>query len=534
MYIRCTRKRPHVEARGLAGLIQRQINSLRKEGERLMKKSKLLKLKEFRYLDTQGFWVIIQDNPMVLCPNCGMLNHYNESFRKCTYCGHTSTSIYTAMVDIYSPLENIMLSNVEVALFKNKMVITNRYIAPVFKQEIDWNPVSMKYVFNLRTGQSYKTATRNISGIIVDSCFTNITYTAESSDFIPYYGSVPNEVLAYALSLLRPYCDVKIRKMRQLCLAVRFPQLTNKQISTMHTNEVVAGESVYKQVLRTVKHDDDSYTFVRKVCKNLGIADSKANRKMLLESSSINWLYGLQQLGITIDIKRVIVKSVSQIEDRIARALFNAVFSTNGIIFLKELVTVKNQVWVAKIFSELVEESITEIEETMRLIRESAEIWVELKEKQLANTEFLNGTLEDIHSMLSVRHTVLHNTPHPLDYPTYVSSMQCKIDEFTFLLATDTNEMIIVGKILDICVDRPVYTNKAIRKDCFIMFVYNGHKVKACLEISPELSLVQAKGRSNSMLHGKIALAVKQWVEKFAIDSSNCNDYTQLLKNLLQ
>ena len=96
-------------------------------------------------------------------------------------------------------------------------------------------------------------------------------------------------------------------------------------------------------------------------------------------------------------------------------------------------------------------------------------------------------------------------------------------DTFTFQLVKDTNEMIVIGQELGICVGT-AYRSSAINKYCVIAGIQNKGKYVGCIELDNSCKTVrQVKGYHNCYLHGNTAKAMKNWVEshKLLIDTGD-------------
>lgn len=100
-------------------------------------------------------------------------------------------------------------------------------------------------------------------------------------------------------------------------------------------------------------------------------------------------------------------------------------------------------------------------------------------------------------------------------------------DAFTFQLVKDTNEMIIIGQELGICVGT-AYRSSAINKSCVIAGIQNEGKYVGCIELDSSCKTIcQVKGYHNCYLHGNAAKVMKNWVESHKL-SINTSDYEKM------
>ena len=138
-----------------------------------------------------------------------------------------------------------------------------------------------------------------------------------------------------------------------------------------------------------------------------------------------------------------------------------------------------------------------------------------------------HGTFIDIHDDLSKLVTKIEYENQEIHYDEKDYKLIEQIDDYSFDLAKDTNQLVEIGQKMGICVGG--YRNVALSGYSKIIHVKNEDKYVGCIELSKEYSLRQAKAKYNNMMTGDLAEAFKKWVKKKSIKNlENCSDYNRL------
>ena len=91
----------------------------------------------------------------------------------------------------------------------------------------------------------------------------------------------------------------------------------------------------------------------------------------------------------------------------------------------------------------------------------------------------------------------------------------------------DTNELIVIGQEMKICVG--TYRDQVLSKRSIVVSMKQDDKYVGCIELGNDFCLRQIKGKRNSYLIGNAGKAAIKWVKKSGIQQyQNHPDYTHI------
>ena len=140
---------------------------------------------------------------------------------------------------------------------------------------------------------------------------------------------------------------------------------------------------------------------------------------------------------------------------------------------------------------------------------------------QLSSEDF-KGNVKEIHDRLSRELDKIERPNELIAYTVVERSLEKEISGYKFQLAKDTHELIDIGSQMGICVGS--YGNRAINKKCNILHIKSGDKYIQCIEVSPELKVVQTKSAFNKKPEGVLKKAIIDWCKLISISYEECSD----------
>ena len=509
----------------------------------------------FNYYDPEGFLVTGGLEPTVCCPVCMTKVLYEHGFNyTCPNCGHQSQVLYPIMGD--GELSDCMIDTITVSQTDTHLRITVKNVSISVSEVISYQYFHMKYVFNLVTGQCYKTATRDDNNVVVDSTFANITFKGESSKYIPYYAYLEKDVLVYVMNALRPNSRFTRPTLSLVCFAYRYPWLNDEQLFGFAREDMIGNTNkvLHKVLLSNIPANVSTYDFLRMLSSNLNLPNSKGTRKMLTSYKNVTWLYVLKLMGFNdINVKYRIIAVFDAMNTQYFNKVTAKCWTDFSIKFFNNLISIKGEVQTAILFTDIkqlyediinfngskyinVIEPKEAFDNYLNDLEKAVDIWTYLTNAGhvLASRNF-RGVLEDIKERMVKEKTLFeHDSISITNYPKWVHNLQGVVNGYVFRLTTSTGEMMECGDIMDHCLGRK-YSADAVKGTCYIILVFDKKgKYQAAIQIMPNGAVNQIKGYHNSSLKGNVALATKTWIEQHRnLYVDDCVDYQNLIQNIL-
>jgi hypothetical protein len=173
-----------------------------------------------------------------------------------------------------------------------------------------------------------------------------------------------------------------------------------------------------------------------------------------------------------------------------------------------------------------------------KLMRDNKDMWhfddmyrmyIKIKEhdSKLLDSVHWSGSLAEIHDDLSMISTKIRYANKEIPYQKSDRELEGDVDDYTFKLAVDTNELVAIGQEMKICVGS--YRETALSRRSIIVSMISHNKYVGCIEIDSSKNLRQLKGKRNSYLVGPAADAARKWLKLTGIKSvTRCHDFVHL------
>lgn len=465
---------------------------------------------------------------VIYCNSCkevtvsyGYENYYGN---KCSNCGHEDDTVY------YLSSKSRWLNNVlrKINIYKNdeKIVVSFFFINPYINKEdkISFETSTARVVFNTKVGQVYELPILSGRKMIGDvKHIVNCTYSdlpTQTSSYMVEH----EEVLSYLQTLIAPHIQEEMGYM-ELKLANRLPQLTYNQLTDLskYIKETYHGNNMSK-VFKSIKKKDNAAEFIGKLCKNIGVKNTKGIRKELLEDIEVCFsLKQTKKMGIVdINNKRQLAQLFKYYGATNNMQMFDAEAN-----FIKSLVIVRSEVVATRMI-------VKALNNSRWLLNDTAQMWKEFCELGYNDNGYLMGNLREIHDRLfkDLDKIKIERDNQPFEYTQNEIALEYATTEYTFKLAKNASEMIIVGRDMSICVGGKYYTELAKRKAIFIVLVTDtNEKYKACIEVENnknELTLRQVKAFGNNLPKEELAEAIRKWAAKSNVNTKESYDYNNM------
>ena len=136
-----------------------------------------------------------------------------------------------------------------------------------------------------------------------------------------------------------------------------------------------------------------------------------------------------------------------------------------------------------------------------------------------------DGLTQYVHDIISFEVTALakHWSNVRLNYNEKILAYECKINDYEFHLVHETDKLPKIGFALENCV--ATYREQVVRHHSIIVYVMHNGEYAACIELQNERNVVQALGKHNARLSGKLHDVCCLWLRhhKLYLD---CHDLT--------
>ena len=287
------------------------------------------------------------------------------------------------------------------------------------------------------------------------------------------------------------------------------PQLTHEQLKQLKDVRFIT--SRFDAVFSGVKKNDSVNELITKVCENINAPNSKGVRKMLNNTANAVYLQTLNFAGFTdINCKRTLIENNA----------INKLSSYENRQFTKALIEAKGEPNASK--------ALTDAD--AYVLNYTANMWLDTICEHVEPKEYLKGSITEIYNKMKLdvdKYKAIKEN-RDISYEDSVKSLECSICGFEFRLAKNKKELVNTGSNMSICVGMQSYTDAALNRELIIVLMKKDEKEIACIELTPNMEMVQCKGKANSLLSEEAAEAVRQWAEENNIKTDRCYDFNHM------
>lgn len=483
-----------------------------------------------------------------VCPSCGEnLDKYPARFLEKTSIDNGSRTIKS--MKIFEPKDDKLIASIFLAY----------YYPNTSAGKLAVLPIRHRLVFNYKTGKTYFLQGHDLQGKHpswdVTPKILNVTLGKAAYNFSALSYIVNNkEIIA---ELAKSLLEVHGGRKEQLTKAgdfsdTTFPMLTiYNNIPFFNYNFYYTAEKKARETGYWEKNKQDCLTYKFRTLKKKYLAnDAALFQKYLLKGTKFQLKKAMKKelFGnpLLIEEYKFAIKLGFSNPD-VLRSWMTEGLTTLGachvtfekaesdfkpviIDFVKELINAKSEAGAYKTLvcnAKDKNNNNTSNFDTGNYIKDTALMFFMFKERGMVRNEHFKGDIKKIHNLLSRDYKKIRNENKILEYDDSLYSLNDKIDEFSFILAKDTYELIDIGQELHICVGS--YGERAAAKRLIIVKMMKGNEYVGCIELSPNGKVLnQAKACFNNLLEERKAEALKAWVEKHEIDPDRCYDYTHI------
>ena len=171
------------------------------------------------------------------------------------------------------------------------------------------------------------------------------------------------------------------------------------------------------------------------------------------------------------------------------------------IFFSREAIEARGEVAVSNLF----------LKEKKYYMNDSIDMFFmysDFIEEEFRERFFKEGFTEYNHDVLSKLSMQTESKPLKIKYSSFEKKLACKIDGYSFMLPATTAGIKNLGSVFNNCVAS--YAQKALQKNCTIVYAVRGEEYEICIELSGD-EVKQALGKSNSQLGGKNKEVFLKW-----------------------
>lgn len=482
-----------------------------------------------------------------VCPSCGEnLDNYQFIFLEKTSVDNGSRTLKS--IRIFEPKDDKLVASTFLAY----------YYPNTSAGKLAVLPIRHRLVFNYKTGQTYFLEGHDLRGKHPSWDTTpkilNVTVGKNAYDYPALSLIARNKtvIAELATSLLKIHGGRKEQLTKVGDFSdTSFPMLTiynnipffnynfyymaEKKVSNCGYWEKKAVDRLtYKfRMLKKKYSENDAVIFQKYLLKGTKLTLKKAIKKELFGNPLLVDLYKFAiDLGFTnTDVLRsFMINGVSSLAD--CKAIIEKSDEDFKPIikdFVKELINLKGETGAYKVLMSESKNDSLSTSAVESYIKDTALMFFMFKERNMVRNEYFKGDLKKIHDVLSRDYKKIRVENKELNYSDEIYLLNDKIDDFSFILAKDTYELIDIGQELHICVGS--YGERAASGKLIIVKMIKGNEYVGCIELSPDgKSLHQAKACFNNLLEEKKAEALKAWVEKHEINTDCCGDYSHIKK----
>ena len=530
----------YAESQSDAKLILAQYLSTKKDKAYLQRivhhdKDLLKELDEiqFNYRDSK--------NVLLTCPHCGHIVKQSKliSLKR----SKDSHLEYNTMINRYSIEEK-----------DNKIIVSVCFISifPVVEyKKLKYRTINVRFVFNnddknVYCFQAYdwdknKPLYKNTKRILNITYMCNTGYRMSSFHFKAMkHRDLLNDLLKF---ICKKY-DKDVNSVfgsnnwdfKDLLMFYRYPELnsnirnkikTTTDVTYISSASIRQKRKVTLQELFKMQNDRD---YFYKVFKQKKCPQKKKFIKKAFENPLYIYCYnylkkcGMKDYNVILDILSneyllnfiftfyIGMYDIYADNSKVYKSFFSTIIEEKGDIFFKNFL-LSNNVTERTYYNE-------------NILADTLDMYSHLVEWNEFNFKDYIGTLREMHDSFSSLMSKMSHPNRNIPYKQDDLNMNDIINNFYFVLAPNTYSLIDCGEKLGICVGG--YDNRAVRKQCNIMFVMHEGKYVGCLEFDSNLNrLVQAKAKYNRLLTGEAAVALKEYVEKHSVDG-DCYDFKNL------
>ena len=126
------------------------------------------------------------------------------------------------------------------------------------------------------------------------------------------------------------------------------------------------------------------------------------------------------------------------------------------------------------------------------------------------------GFAESVHARMVMELNCMKYIHHAIRYTKEERWLECDIGGYAFRLFPNTDVMLQVGREMNNCIAS--YMNRALQKDCTLLFVQKDRRTYACIE-ARGIQVMQALGPHNHQLQGDALSAVRIWMHMLVLEN---------------
>lgn len=495
----------------------------------------------------------------------GNIPQPEEGFEKCRcpHCGKTLQEFFDATTPAKGkkfpedkrifPISPPLLTNsvlIAATVFdkpeKNQVIISWHYRMFFIKnsaQALFTRDFFQTFIFNTKSGQTYSMPLLFINGgkPIKSKNFPNhvknITYEMQGDDSLPKSFTIRKEVYKKLFELICEHhgitgeekdehykyirkTQIPMTKIKYMKILNRFPMLAPQQINTIKLSA-----HMIKEILSSIKPTDTAEEFVRKAISNTGVKDCKTSRRLISRDVSVVRFFN--------EFSRLGFKDINLLERfclNMSQGYSYQLFYNDYMDFPEIRKFVRMLLRRGRDEKALCENFLSTDE---RIINDAARACSEIKaaKPKLLTPRVLRGNIKDIHDRLFRIVQKIEYENVEISYMEKDKTLEGKFDHIQFSLAKDTDELVLVGQEMGICVGNYRREVLVLRHVVLVGRDENGLE-KVCIELirsKKGYTMLQAKAHCNDPVQEYTAVALKKWVEtKGNIDVEKCRDYKHI------
>ena len=518
--------------------------------------------------------------PFTLYTGCekynGKCNYFIPNLT-CPECGADIRDYEFEVLDIFNKIHNAKPRAFTIFKDKNKIALSilyrSYYINPeAFKIAIE--DFRVRLTFNTVTGNTYFIGPKKLNGKKMSGWYyyslLNVTYryhygmpkivdniinsgivkkkllfalmeknghTIERFNELPKikkeaagYDLIDDEIVPYYDNLeLEDEISYESIPLTFLTLYNRLPNFSCKHLMQLLIKADSSSNYYMKDLFKNIKRDTVDIEALMTLCKNIKMPTTKKTKKMISEDIGIvRDMMVIRYFGFK-DIN--VIYNYLSLPDKVRNDFANYYSYTtpekkNLKVFIKDMIKHKGEPKTLKtLFSD---------DYFSHYLYDSAKMYSDFKNQGMVIKEYFTDNIKKIHDRLSLDYPKIQYANVNIPYKESAKRYNMMVNGFTFNLAKDTNELIKIGQDLKICVGG--YREQAINSTSIIISMKDDKdNYVGCIELTKDFRrLVQAKAVCNNLLQEHKAEALREWVQTFDIDASNCYDYEHILNNQIE
>lgn len=502
-------------------------------------------------------------NPLLTCPECGEIIKNKDVFNLSKSKEWIRNNSFIYKYEIFKEEDKLIYS---IDLFS---------VFPVTDYgKLKYKKINLRLVFNTKTHNVYafqpydldtnKPLYRNNRRIL------NITYFTNSRIFLSdIYNKVlkDNNVLKYLAEYLCKYYNKdfnesfdKKMNFKDILTFFRYHEYNKKtrQCINIFTCDTYYDKNIHqkmKVILQDIYKMQYDRDYLLEIIKKKKCPLKKKFIKMCATNPFYIYLYkelkkvGMKDYNVILDILEIIINCAEDSYDNFFvranenffQVMMNSFLNKDKLSrFFEIIIKLKGDIWCKNnIFKFFIDEKSAQIQSYAHYNdMNKLEFFIDtcnLLEIFIDNDMDLSNYICDIYNMhnrLSRDYNKIKHKNKLIPYDKKLMKLNCDINEYHFRLAPDTYSLVNCGECMGICVGS--YGNQAYSGSSIIVFLFKNDKYVSCIELSKNLTLVQAKAKYNNKVQKDDAYVLKEWVTINNINTSNCFDYAHIEKDEIE